>query len=55
MLAPDRRLAYEVPADHRSPAYKVPRTFDEIAHDRYWNLWFDDNVGSFLVIVRKAD
>lgn len=30
-------------------------TFDQIVAERYWNAWFDDNVGEFLVTVRGLD
>lgn len=55
ILGPDRELAYDIPAEHKSATYSVPRTFEEIVADQYWNLWYDDNVGSFLVIVRRKN
>jgi hypothetical protein len=53
LLTQDSKDAYEVPPEHKEPEYLVPRKFEDIAKDQYWNIWFDDNVGSFMVTVKK--
>jgi hypothetical protein len=54
ILNKDRRLAYDVPENERDLGYKTPRSFDEIAKEEYWNLWYDDNVGYYFVNVKKT-
>ena len=46
---------YVIPASidpeyaHKHPLVEQERTWRGIVQHRYWNLWFDDNVGFFLV------
>lgn len=53
LLTPDSKDAYEIPFEHKEEGYDVPRKFDDIAKDQYWNVFFDDNIGSFMVTVKK--
>lgn len=53
ILTPDTREAYDIPEGQKESGYNVPRSFCQITYDQYWNLWYDDNVGSFLIVVRK--
>lgn len=47
------REAYEVPEAEREGDYILKGNWDDIGGGKYPNLWFDDNLGAFMVIVKK--
>jgi hypothetical protein len=53
MLTPDHPDAYEVPKESSEKGYAVPRKFQDLKAESYWNVWYDDNIGDFFVTVKK--
>lgn len=58
LLTPEDTLAYEVPSrfcdlDKYGNLYSPPKTFFQIDSIDYWHIWFDDNIGSFMVTIKK--
>jgi hypothetical protein len=51
LLDENSKEIYEVPIE----SYKPPRKWADIEKEKYWDLFFDDNIGEFMITVNKHD
>ncbi|MCD9188951.1 MAG: hypothetical protein LUM44_21215 [Pyrinomonadaceae bacterium] len=49
----DKEFQKMYEATDKSGTRTSKRSWEEIRSDKYWNLWFDDNIGDFMITVTK--
>jgi len=53
LLRPDTPLGYDVPREYQDTNYKIHGSFSNILSQKYWNVYYDDNIGAFSVTVKR--
>ena len=41
--------------EHAPKNKYLTMTWDELVKEKYWNVWYDDNVGEFLITIYRED